>query len=140
MFNPVIDIDRRIEDLQRLKSNYSNQQQPINIYNGSMPVNDFKAQYINENDKVEDLLVNTKTCFICLKNGYIAIKDLNGDITKYDIVIPLTPEQERIKELENELNEYKQLINATTEKSKSYSNDNEYDEPTTKRVGKSISK
>lgn len=137
MFNSI-DIDRRIEDLQRLKQQYQASQQPINIYNNTnTSTTDFKAQYIGENDNVEDLLVNCKTCFICTKNGTMKIKEINGDITEYIITKPKTEQELYIEELEKKVYEYEHNT-TNNESTKSSGNVNEESKSSTKRSSKSV--
>ena len=54
-----------------------NQQQPIqNIINTQMPLNNlFMAQFLKENEKVEEMFVNHKTAFIDLFKKELKIKD-----------------------------------------------------------------
>lgn len=101
-------INQQIQELERLKNGFQNMpQQPTNIINvGNPSQNDFKAQFVNENDKVEEILVNCKTAFISPKNGYLKIKDINGDITEYILTKPKTEQELYIEELENKLYEY----------------------------------
>ena len=118
MYNNSIDrIDNQIKELENLKNNYQNiqKQQPINIYNTTnSPVINFEAVMIDENTKPNEVIVQHRTAFICLKNRLLSIKEINGDIKEYEIVIPKTPEQieneklkEKIKELEKQLKEKK---------------------------------
>ena len=61
-----------------------NQQQPIqNIINTQMPLNNlFMAQFLKENEKVEEMFVNHKTAFIDLFKKELKIKDIDETITK----------------------------------------------------------
>lgn len=140
MYNPITDIDKRIADLEQLKKNYQQlpQQTPINIFNGNMT--QFEARYLNDNDKVEEILVQHKTCFIDLKNRFIAIKEINGDITKYEILIPKTEEQLKIEELERKLNEYERIYTTSNEKPEPTTNDNEQYDTTTKNDSRNVFK
>ena len=54
---------------------YRDNQQPIqNIINTQMPMNDmFMAQFVKENEQVENIFVNQKTAFIDLKNKQTVI-------------------------------------------------------------------
>ena len=100
-------IDKQIEELQKLKNSYA--QQPINIFNNNnTSQNDFKAQYLNENEKVDEIFVQCKTAFIDLKNGVLSIKETNGDITTYEIILPKDEKDLKIEELERKLKEYEQ--------------------------------
>lgn len=141
-YNPVLDLDRRIEDLQRLKSSYQAQNQPIqNIINTNASQTDFEARYVNENDKVSDFIVQKKTAFIDLKKGKLSIKEINGDISEYDLVIPKTPEQLKIEDLERRLSYYEQQFdNANNESGKQRTSNTSNDESTTETSSRTIPK
>jgi len=88
-------------------------QQPMNVFNVGSQC-DFEARMLTKDDNPSEILVNRKTAFICLENALLTIKEINGDIKEYQIVLPKTPEQieneelkARIKELEQELKEKK---------------------------------
>ena len=113
-------------------------QQPIqNIINAQMPLNDlFMAQYLKENEKVEEMFVNHKTAFIDLKNKELKIKEVNGNITIFQLIPPKDEKDIKIEELENKINELKGMItneqrndDATTidESTKQDSNGGKYD-------------
>lgn len=90
-------------------------QQPMNVFNvGNASVIDFEARMLTKDDNPREILVNRKTAFICLENALLTIKEVNGDIKEYEIILPKTPEQieneelkAKIKELEKELKEKK---------------------------------
>jgi hypothetical protein len=116
----INNIDKQISDLQNLKEKYQNmQQQPQNVINiGNTSQNEFEARFINKTDEVENIPIQRKTAFISPENGYLKVKELNGDITTYELIPPKTEkdlkieEQNlKIKELEAKLNEFS---NATT--------------------------
>ena len=88
-------------------------QQPMNVFNVGSQC-DFEARMLTKDENPSEILVNRKTAFICLENALLTIKEINGDIKEYEIVLPKTPEQieneqlkERIAELEKELSEKK---------------------------------
>lgn len=87
-------------------------QQPIqNIINTQMPMNNlFMAQYLKENEKVEDIFVNHKTAFIDLHNKQLKIKDINGDITAYEIVLPKDEKDLKIEMLEKQIQDLKEMF------------------------------
>lgn len=120
-YNPIMDIDRKIQELEELKKGYQKvpQPQPItNIINTSN--NDFEARLISGEDNPEDILIYKKTAFIDLTTGRLMIKELDGDIKQYEILLPKTPDQLKIEELERRLAEYEQQsITTTDEESKS---------------------
>lgn len=143
MFNPIIDIDRRIEDLQRLKNNYQNMpfQQPINVYNNVNTQNSlFEARFLDENEKVDEILVKNKTAFIDRLNGKLTIKEINGNIEEFELIVPKTEQELKIEELEKKVKEYEQLYATNNEKYGPNNDDNEPNEPTTKNVGRTILK
>ena len=88
-------------------------QQPMNVFNVGSQC-DFEARMLTKEEDPKEIIVQRKTAFICLENALLTIKELNGDIKEYPIVLPKTPEQieneelkERIAELEKELKEKK---------------------------------
>lgn len=107
MNNYMLDnLKRKREEIDDMLKNY---QQPMNVFNVGPQV-DFEARMITKDDKVEDIIVQRRTAFICLENALLTIKELNGDIKEYEIILPKTPEQienerlkKRIEELEKEL-------------------------------------
>ena len=86
-----------------------NQQQPIqNIINTQMPLNNlFMAQFLKENEKVEEMFVNHKTAFIDLFKKELKIKDIDGTITTYGLILP---KDEKIEALEKQIQELKGMI------------------------------
>lgn len=70
----------------------------------------FEARIIN-GENPGDILVQRKTAFIDLTNCKLYIKDLNGDMKWYDIVIPKTPEQIENEQLKQKLREMEMRIN-----------------------------
>lgn len=85
-------------------------QQPMNVFNVGSQC-DFEARMITKDDNPKEILITRKTAFICLENALLTIKEVNGDIKEYEIILPKTPEQieneelkKRIEELEQELN------------------------------------
>lgn len=126
--NPMERIDNQIKELQNLKKSYQTlPQQPMNVFNvgGNVPQIDFEARMIDKNTKPDEILIQRRTAFICLENGLLSIKEINGDIKEYKIEIPKTAEQLKIEELERRLKEYEQSNNIVSniEEQKSTSND-----------------
>lgn len=89
-----------------------NQQQPIqNIINTQMPLNNlFMAQFLKENEKVEEMFVNHKTAFIDLFKKELKIKDIDGTITTYGLILPRDDKDKKIEELEKQIQELKGMI------------------------------
>lgn len=126
--NPMDRIDNQIKELENLKKSYQQipQQQPIqNIINTNSQNIDFEARILNENEKPDEILVQRKTALIDLKNGQLSIKEINGDIKSYKIVLPKDEKDLKIEELERKLKNYEQLINdkSSIEKQEPTSND-----------------
>ena len=100
---PINQIDRQIEDLQRIKDQYRQPMQPINnIINTN--TNGIELKVLKD-ENVEDIYVQTKTIF---KNDkQMIIKDVDGNIEKYEIkkTYPLDKKDLRISELEAKLKE-----------------------------------
>lgn len=106
--NPIDRIDNQIKELENLRKNYQNipQQQPIqNIINANGSQMEFEARILNENENPNEILVQRKTMFFEPKKGKLYIKELNGDIKEYDVVLPLDEKDLKIQELERRLNE-----------------------------------
>lgn len=89
-----------------------NQQQPIqNIINTQMPLNNlFMAQFLKENEKVEEMFVNHKTAFIDLFKKELKIKDIDGTITPYGLILPKDEKDIKIEELEKQIQKLKGMI------------------------------
>ena len=119
MYNPieVSRIDRQIEDLQRLKASYQNMpaQQPINnIINTPAPMSTqpiFEAKFTTENPA--DIYVANKTAFIDLKNGKLSIKETDGEIKEYFLILPKDEKDLKIENLERKLREMEAKINTS---------------------------
>ena len=88
------------------------QQQPIqNIFTNQMPINNlFMAQFLKENEKVEEMFVNHKTAFIDLFKKELKIKDIDGTITTYGLIPPLDEKDKKIEKLEKQIQELKGMI------------------------------
>ena len=117
MYNPmeVSRIDRQIEDLQRLKASYQNMPtQPINniISTPVAPVSTqpiFEAKFTTENPA--DVYVTNKTAFIDLKNGKLTIKEVDGEMKEYFLILPKDEKDLKIENLERKLREMENKIN-----------------------------
>lgn len=119
MYNPmeVSRIDRQIEDLQRLKASYQNMPaQPINniISTPITPVSTqpiFEAKFTTENPA--DVYVTNKTAFIDLKNGKLTIKEVDGEMKEYFLILPKDEKDLKIENLERKLREMENKINTS---------------------------
>lgn len=119
---PQYSIDRindKIQELEKLKQTYQNPQ-PMNVFNvGNTPQIDFEARFLKKNETPEEILVQRKTAFISLENKELAIKETNGDINKYEIVLPKDEKDLKIEELEERIKKYEYELSAIIESSKS---------------------
>lgn len=104
MYNPLNPYFNNFKDNQP--------QQPIqNIINTQMPLNNlFMAQFLKENEKVEEMFVNHKTAFINLFKKELKIKDIDGTITTYGLILPKDEKDEKIEELEKQIKELKGMM------------------------------
>ena len=107
-------VDNLLRQREKIDDMLKSYQQPTNIFNMGTPVIDFEARMITKDESPKEIIVQRKTAFICLDNALLTIKEVNGDIKEYEIILPKTPEQieneqlkERIKELEKEIKEKK---------------------------------
>jgi len=110
MYNPVeiSRIDRQIEDLQKLKASYQTMPQPINNIITTPTANAvtqplFEARFTNENPA--DIFVQNKTAFIDLKNGKLSIKEPDGELKEYFLILPKDEKDLKIENLEKKLKE-----------------------------------
>lgn len=131
-FNQQISIDKinqQIAELERMKNGFQTIPQPItNVINTGNSQNiDFEARILNENEKPNEILIQRKTAFIDLKNGKLSIKEMNGDIKEYELVLPKTADQLKIEELERKLKEYEYELNKPNVKGKFNTNDAKHD-------------
>ena len=133
MYNPDLTrIDRQIEDLQRMKAAYQNMSQPMPINNiintQNQPV--FEAKFTNENPS--DIFVQNKTAFIDLKNGVLTIKEPDGEMKQYGIILPKDEKDLKIESLEQKIQEMEMRLNECTEPIKPIINEQQ---PTTNDNG-----
>ena len=102
-----------VDNLLRKKSEIDellrNCQQPMNVFNVGTQV-DFEARMITKQDNPKEIIVQRKTAFICLENALLTIKEVNGDIKEYEIVLPKTPEQIENEELKEEIKKLKEQL------------------------------
>ena len=143
MYNPVElgRIDRQIEDLQRLRANYQSMPQPINNFITTPATNTqplFEAKFTTENPA--DIFVQNKTAFIDLKNGRLSIKETDGELKEYFIVLPKDEKDLRIESLEMKLREMEAKMNEYSESTKSTNSESKSNEHGNEPVTKSKSK
>lgn len=114
MFNNNFMLDkltRQKEEIENLMKAYQNPQTPMNVFNvGNTPQVDFEARIIGKDEKPSEIMVQRKTAFICLENALLTIKEINGDITEYQIIIPKTPQEIENEELKTKIKELEEQI------------------------------
>ena len=106
-------VDNLLRQREKIDDMLKNYSQPMNVFNVGTQV-DFEARMITKDENPKDIMVQRKTAFICLDSALLTIKEINGDLKEYPIILPKTPEQieneefkERIEQLEKELKEKK---------------------------------
>ena len=105
-------LSRQRDEIDNLMRMYQGQP-PMNVFNvGNSTPLEFEARFIDKEEKPSEIIVQRRTAFISLDNAKLTIKELNGDIKEYDIIIPKTPEQleneelrKKVKDLEEQLKE-----------------------------------
>ena len=120
-------IDNQIKELEQLKNQFQTiPQQPMNVFNvGNGTQIEFEARFIKDDEEVENIPISRKTAFISPKNGYLKVKELNGDITTYELIPPKDDKDRRIEELERKIKE----MEAQNELTKSNGSTNEVKRP-----------
>ena len=120
-------IDNQIKELEQLKNQFQTiPQQPMNVFNvGNGTQIEFEARFIKDDEEVENIPISRKTAFISPKNGYLKVKELNGDITTYELIPPKDDKDRRIEELERKIKE----MEAQNELTKSNGSTNEIKRP-----------
>lgn len=127
-FNPQGNIDRinnQIKELESLKTQFQNppmqpqsMQQPI-TQNFQLASNqttiDFEAKYIKDNEDISNIPINRRTAFIDLNKGMLSIKEVDGDVKEYPIILPKDEKDLKIEELEKKLSEMEMKLNANTQ-------------------------
>lgn len=98
---PMNQLERQIEDLQRMKEQYNKPIQPINNIINTNGI-DLKPL---KDENIEDIYVQNKTIF--KNDSKMFIKDIDGSIEKYEIkkIFPLDEKDLRIEELEARIKE-----------------------------------
>lgn len=86
-------------------------QQPIqNIFTNQMPNSTFMARFLKDGETPQEVFVNSKTALISLKEKKLHIKELDGSIKTYDLVVPLDEKDKKIMALESQINELKEMM------------------------------
>ena len=97
------------------------QQPPVqNIINTSNST-DIDVKFLKNDEDISNIIITKRTLFIDEKNSKIALKELDGEISKsYDIIIPKDPKDIKIEELEAKIKGLEEKINnECTESNKS---------------------
>lgn len=96
MFN---NISKQKEQLETIMRNYNTPKEYV------------EWRILNDNEQVDNLYVQTKTCFI--NDSMMIIKGVDGSLEKWDIkkVYPIDKKDLKISELEDEIKKLKEMIN-----------------------------
>ena len=104
-------VENLLKQREKIDDMLKGYQQPMNVFNVGTQI-DFEARMTTKDENPKEIIVQRRTAFICLEKALLTIKEVNGDIKEYPIVLPKTPEQieneelkTRIRELENRLKE-----------------------------------
>lgn len=108
-------VDNLLRQREKIDDMLKNCQQPMNVFNVGTQV-DFEARMISKQDNPKDIIVQRKTAFICLENALLTIKEINGDMKEYEIVLPKTPEQIENEELKNKIKELEEKLEERSKK------------------------
>lgn len=100
-------LTRQKEEIENLMRSY---QQPMNVFNVGNSQIDFEARMIGKDENPSEIMVQRKTAFISLENAKLTIKEVNGDIREFEIIIPKTPEQIENEELKNKVKELEEQL------------------------------
>ena len=117
MFNPYMNYP------QSYPQNYPQFQQqekqaPIqNIFTNQMPSGKdyFMARFLRKGETPQEEITTSKTALIDLNTGRLFIKEGNGEITDYEIKLPLDEKDKKILEQENQINSLQKEINQIKE-------------------------
>ena len=114
---------RQKENIDNMINQYSTMQQqpPVqNIINTSNST-DIDVKFLKNDEDISNIIIEKRTLFIDEKNSKIALKELDGEISKsYDIIIPKDPKDIKIEELEAKIKGLEEKINnECTESNKS---------------------
>ena len=91
--------------------NYEKQAPIQNIIQTQTPYGTmFMAQMLKPNEKVEEMFVNNKTAFIDLYNKQLKIKEIDGNVTTYGLILPKDEKDLKIESLEKQIDDLKELI------------------------------
>lgn len=91
--------------------------QPINNFINTGANVDMEARILKDNETVDSVMITRRTLFVDEKNKRVAIKEVNGDISKqYEIVVPMDPKDKEILELKKEIEKLKDKIELKAEK------------------------
>lgn len=112
-YNPtsIGSIDAQIENLTRMKNSMQPQSPITNVINTANNI-ELEAKVLTGTETIENTLISRRTVFIDELKGIVAIKEVNGDLSRvYQILIPKDPKDEKIENLEKVLKEMEAKIN-----------------------------
>lgn len=102
-------IDNLMRQREKIDDMLKNYQQPMNVFNVGTQI-DFEARIISKDEKPSEIIVQRKTAFICFENALLTIKEINGDVKEYKIILPKTQEQIENEELKRKVRELEEQL------------------------------
>ena len=138
MYNPnqgiMNQLLRQRDNVENMIQQYSQMpsQAPIQNIINQTPNLEFEARILTDGEDLRNIGITRRTLFVDEKNKKVAIKELDGTISKeYEIVVPLDEKDKkiieletRLKEMEEKINEYSKPIRTTNERIQSNANVN----------------
>ena len=100
-------LSRQKEEIENLMRSY---QQPMNVFNVGNQQIEFEAKMIGKDENPKEIMVQRKTAFISLDNALLTIKETNGDIKEYQIILPKTQEQIENEELKQQIKDLQEQL------------------------------
>ena len=111
MINQLIRQKENVENMIQQYSQMPNQAPIQNIINQSSNL-EFEAKILKDGEDISNIGIMRRTLFVDEKNKKVAIKEIDGTISKeYEIVVPLDEKDKKILELEKKLKEMEDKIN-----------------------------
>lgn len=79
-------------------------QAPVQNYINTTAKVDLEARFLNDGEDVSNIIVSNRTLFIDEKNQFMAIKEVDGRISKqYQLIIPKDEKEQEIDNLKRQL-------------------------------------
>lgn len=109
--NMINQLMKQKDNIDNMINQYSQQQPPVQNIINTMPLTEFEARILRDNEDVSSVFVNKKTMLLDKKNKKLYVKEINGNISEqYDIIVPLDEKDKKIQALENEVKSLREMI------------------------------